>query len=92
MYATRKTSHGATVTQHVGRGQRVEFSGAHADQPWVGQSGEHLSTSASRPALRAGRHRLGSGGGLGAQGVVPGAVRGVSPQRQGGEAFLADGC
>ena len=72
-------------------GQLLQVGGGHAGQPGIGQPAEHgLAPARGSVLLSDGLGLGGGGGGAGVQGVVPGAVGGVPPERQGVEALLAD--
>lgn len=63
-------------------GQLLQVGGGHAGQPGVAEPAEHGLAPAGRPILLTDRLGLGGGGdGAGVQGVVPGAVGGVSLER-----------
>ena len=72
--------------------QAGESGAGHPGQPLIVELGQHLLPAAGRAGeLAGGAFADGRGGCRGAQGVVPGAMGGVAFQRQGGEAFFADG-
>jgi hypothetical protein len=63
-------------------GQLLQVGGGHAGQPGVGQPAEHGLAPTRRSVLLSDGLGLGGGeDGLGVQGVVPGAVGGVPPER-----------
>ena len=63
-------------------GQLLQVGGGYAGQPGVGQPAEHGLAPARRSVLLSDGFGLGGGGGgVGVQGVVPGAVGGVPPER-----------
>jgi len=78
------------------RGQRGaqagEFGAGHPGQPLIAQLGQHLLPAAGGAGGLAGGALAGGGGACRRlEGVVPSAVGGVPFERQGGEAFFADG-
>jgi hypothetical protein len=77
------------------RGQRGaqsgQFGAGHPGQPLIAQLAEHLLATAGRAgALASGAFADGRAARRRVEGVVPGGVGGVPPQRQGAEALLAD--
>ena len=63
-------------------GQLLQVRAGHAGQPGIGQPAEHDLAPARRSVLLPDGPGLGGGeDGLGVQGVVPGAVGGVPPER-----------
>jgi hypothetical protein len=74
-----------------GGGQTVPLRAGHAGQPQVGQLREHgLAALGGTGWLTDVRGLSAAGGGLGAEGGVPGAVYRVALKRQGIQALLAD--
>jgi hypothetical protein len=78
------------------RGQRGaqagEFGAGHPGHPLIVELGQHLLPAVGwAGGLAGGAFADGGGGCRGVEGVVPGAMGGVAFQRQGGEAFFADG-
>jgi hypothetical protein len=71
-------------------GQTFQFRAGHAGQPQVGQLVEHALAALGGATFTVGCRRGRVSDGLGMQGVVPGAVHGVTLDRQGGQTFLAD--
>jgi hypothetical protein len=84
---------GAGCLKRGQRGAQAGESGAgHPGQPLIVELAQHLLPAVGRAGeLTGGAFADGRGGCRWVEGVIPGAMGGVTFQRQGGEALFADG-